>query len=105
MGVALISIGATDGCAVTKRTSLGQVVKVDARGPTISQVDGVGIVLGAKHLAIGWMREVVLEIRDPKDCRLVLIVEKAADLQAVSNLLSAAGTRLGDVCTITRESK
>ena len=57
-------------------------------------------MIGQGHVAIGYLKELYLEIPSATECHLVLVVNRPRDLKAVDDLLRAAGTDLSKVCAV-----
>jgi len=68
--------------------------------PRLVKTRGIGLVVGKRHATVGWMSEFVLEIPDPNDCRVVIVVNNPHDLAAVQELLNATGKDLNSICTM-----
>ena len=68
--------------------------------PRLVSTQGLGVVAGQRHITLGWMKEFYLEIPDPNDCRLIVVVEKQNDLESVKNLLADSGRDISNICTI-----
>jgi hypothetical protein len=96
----VVVVGIT-GCAVSKQSFCSPADKQSGHTcPQLISTQGVGVIVAQRHVALGWMKEIYLEVPDPKDCRLILFVEKKADIDAVANLLSGGGGDLAHICTI-----
>ncbi len=69
--------------------------------PQLVSTVGVGVVIGQKHLTIGWMRELYLDIPDPNDCRLIVVAEDGADLTKLAGVLGIASNDLSNICVVS----
>ena len=88
------------GCAIWREPLCSQSREQTKQScPEFTTTEGVGIIVAERHVSIGWMKELYLQIPDPDDCRLIVVVEKRSDLEAVAKLLKESGSDLARVCT------
>lgn len=96
-----LCVVATAACAVSQTTLCGEPGETPAAAcPRLVTTRGAGLVVGQRHVALGWMDEMVLEVADPKDCRLVIVVRGPEDVANVQKVLEASGGDLSRVCTL-----
>ena len=106
----LMSVVATLGCTATVTSRAcpvgGGVGSIDSgaahddRCATVYKTRGGGIVIGRAHVTVGWMDELVVKLPDPSACHVVIVVERAADFDAVVNIVNGVGGSLSDLCLI-----
>jgi hypothetical protein len=95
------SLFAAAACAVSGTSLCDQPERASAPTcPRLVKTRGIGIVIGQRHATIGWMSEFTFEIQDPKDCRVVIVVNDRHDLAAVQQLLNASGKDISSICTM-----
>jgi hypothetical protein len=103
---AVSSLVVLSACAVSKN----RVCRTDSPGwselcDAVVKTEGFGVVVGRRHVTIGWMRELLVELTHPDACHVVLVVERPQDVDSVSKLLSDAHTDPSHVCLMSAKGK
>ncbi len=94
-----VSLIATCGCTVSAaRLPQHDSPSSGTSGPRILVTRGVGVVIGKGHVALGWMRELLVQIPDPGDCRLVVVVETAKQLADLQSALASNSNKTLKAC-------
>jgi len=99
--IVALTVFCASGCAISRQSLCGQQQEHPNHPcPQAVSTQGIGLIVAERHVAIGWMKELYLEIPDPNDCRLIILVKAPADLDAVADVLKVRGTNLREICTV-----
>jgi hypothetical protein len=73
--------------------------------PAYVESEGLGLVLGQRNAAIGWMKEQTAIFPDAARCAVLILSQSPDDVKRVNDLLNTANVDLGKICTLGGTSK
>jgi hypothetical protein len=98
---AILCVFAATACAVSETDLCNESGKrPSAACPRVVSTRGAGLVIGRQHVAVGWMNEFALELPDPNDCRVLIVVNDQKDVSKVQAILQTSGKDLSSICTL-----
>jgi hypothetical protein len=99
--VSALSLIATTACTISEsRLSPPPAGSSGELGPHLTLTRGVGLVVGRRHVALGWMKELLVDIPDPDDCRLILVIERPGDFTELQKVLATTNRDFSNVCVL-----
>jgi hypothetical protein len=80
------------------------LAQVDVPPASVSYVEttGAGVVVGRRHVSLGWMTESTALVPDARQCVAIVVAENAQAVAGIEDVLKRSESSLGNICVMGR---
>lgn len=100
VGCTEIRVFGGDRVQVSRWFGITSISVTSSTNPSFTEIKGAGVVMGANHLTIGWMKEQLAAFPDPGRCAVLIVENTPENVQKIERFLEVRGEDLTKVCVV-----
>jgi len=85
-----------------RRLNTNHSSNMERHGAHVTVTRGICLIVGRDHVALGLTKELVVDVANPGDCRVIIVVEDAHQSSDLSSALEHNSENLSNVCVTSK---